>query len=166
MRSHLTRHKRLTRLCCAPGALHDGGVLAHPGTSRCWHTEQQSFAETAVVADSFMTARELAALIRARTASAREIVSAHLKRINQLNPKINAIVAKLDDDKSLALADAADRRAAKGDPLPPLHGLPIAFKDLQPAVGFPRNIADLHILPLEREGRGPRRNLQFTDAHQ
>ena len=37
----------------------------------------------------------------------------------------------------LALADAADRRTASGEPLPPLHGLPMAFKDLQPAVGFP-----------------------------
>ena len=54
-----------------------------------------------------------------------------------MNPTINAIVAKLDDDACLALADEADRRAAKGETLGPLHGLPIAFKDLQPAVGFP-----------------------------
>jgi amidase len=84
-----------------------------------------------------MTARELAALIRTRKASAREVMAAHLKQIHRLNPKINAIVAKLDDDKCLALADAADQRSASGDPLPPLHGLPIAFKDLQPAVGLP-----------------------------
>ena len=45
--------------------------------------------------------------------------------------------AKLDDDRCLALADEADKRAASGAPLPPLHGLPTAFKDLQPAVGFP-----------------------------
>jgi amidase len=64
-------------------------------------------------------------------------MAAHLERIRRVNPKINAIVAKLDDEKCLALADAADQRAAKGAPLPPLHGLPIAFKDLQPAVGFP-----------------------------
>jgi len=69
--------------------------------------------------------------------SAREVMAAHLERINRLNAKVNAIVAKLDDDKCLALADAADQRAARGDALPPLHGLPIAFKDLQPAVGFP-----------------------------
>ena len=54
-----------------------------------------------------------------------------------MNPKLNAIVAKLDDDECLALADAADRRAASGERLPPLHGLPTAFKDLQSAVGFP-----------------------------
>jgi amidase len=84
-----------------------------------------------------MTAKDLAALIHARKVSAREVMAAHLERINRLNPKINAIVAKLDDEQCLALADAADRRAARGEALPPLHGLPIAFKDLQPAVGFP-----------------------------
>jgi amidase len=84
----------------------------------------------------FLSARDLAALIRERKASAREVMAAHLERIRQLNPRLNAIVSKLDDDLCLALADAADQRAARGEPLPPLHGLPIAFKDLQPAVGF------------------------------
>lgn len=85
----------------------------------------------------FMSAKELGALLRARKVSAREVMTAHLERINRLNPRINAIVAKLDDENCLALADAADQRAARGDALSPLHGLPIAFKDLQPAVGFP-----------------------------
>jgi amidase len=83
------------------------------------------------------TAIELATLIRTRKASAREVMAAHLARIRKVNPTINAIVGKLDDDACLALADAADRRAATGETLGPLHGLPIAFKDLQPAVGFP-----------------------------
>ena len=85
----------------------------------------------------FMSAADLAALIRTRKVSVREVMSAHLDRIRQVNPKVNAIVAKLDDERCLALAEAADRIAAKGQPLPPLFGLPIAFKDLQPAVGFP-----------------------------
>ena len=85
----------------------------------------------------FRSARELASLIRSRKASAREVMAAHLHQIRRVNPKVNAIVAKLDDDRCLALADAADQRATKGDPLPPLHGLPIAFKDLQAAKGFP-----------------------------
>jgi amidase len=85
----------------------------------------------------FMSAKDLAALIQTRKVSAREVMAAHLERINRLNPKINAIVAKLDDQRCLALADAADKRAKRGGRLPPLHGLPIAFKDLQPAVGFP-----------------------------
>ena len=81
--------------------------------------------------------RELAALIRNRKVSAREVMAAHLARINRHNPTLNAIVAKLDDDACLALADEADRAVARGDEVGPLHGLPWAFKDLEDAVGFP-----------------------------
>jgi amidase len=85
----------------------------------------------------FLDATELVRLIRTREVSCREVMAAHLERIRRVNPKLNAIVAKLADDECLALADAADRLVASGERLPPLHGLPIAFKDLQPAVGFP-----------------------------
>jgi amidase len=85
----------------------------------------------------FMSARELVRLIHVRRVSAREVMSAHLEQIRRLNPKLNAIVAKLDDADCLALADEADRRMAKGEGVGPLHGLPWAFKDLEAAVGFP-----------------------------
>jgi amidase len=85
----------------------------------------------------FLSARELARLIHARQLSAREVMQAHLDRIHRLNPRLNAIVALLPEDKCLTHADESDRRAARGELLGPLHGLPIAFKDLQPAVGFP-----------------------------
>ncbi|HET7925334.1 MAG TPA: amidase [Rhodanobacteraceae bacterium] len=85
----------------------------------------------------FSSAVDLARMIRTRQVSAREVMAAHLARIERFNPRLNAIVAKLDDAQCLALADAADRRTASGEPLPPLHGLPTAFKDLQAAVGFP-----------------------------
>ena len=83
------------------------------------------------------SARELAALIRTRQMSARDLMRAHLDRIARINPRVNAIVSKLPDEDCLALADEADRRLARGDVAGPLHGLPIAFKDNQPAVGFP-----------------------------
>ena len=85
----------------------------------------------------FMSARELAGLIRTREISARDVRLAHLEQINRMNPHVNAIVSKLPDDACLALADEADRRLARGDDVGPLHGLPIAFKDNQPAIGFP-----------------------------
>ncbi len=75
-------------------------------------------------------------MIRARI-SAREVMAAFLGQIARLNPKINAIVAKLADEECLALADEADRRIARGDAVGPLHGLPFAFKELDPVVGFP-----------------------------
>ena len=85
----------------------------------------------------FTSARELAALIHTRQVSARDVMHAHLDRIARANPHVNAIVSKLPDEACLALADEADRRLARGDAVGPLHGLPIAFKDNQPAVGFP-----------------------------
>ncbi|MGH7852564.1 MAG: amidase family protein, partial [Candidatus Binatia bacterium] len=84
-----------------------------------------------------MSARSLADSLRNRSVSAREVMTAFLKQIARFNPKINAIVAKLDDEKCLALAGEADRRLAQGDDVGPLHGLPFAFKDMDPAVGFP-----------------------------
>ncbi|MGE0862673.1 MAG: amidase [Vicinamibacterales bacterium] len=85
----------------------------------------------------FTPARELAGMIAARKVSAREVMSAFLGQIRRLNPSLNAIVARLDDDSCLALADAADRELAGGARVGPLHGLPIAFKDLESAIGFP-----------------------------
>ena len=92
---------------------------------------------TAVHEICFASARELAAAIRARKISAREVMQAFLAQIDRLNPKINAIVAQLPDDTCLALADDADRRLVRGEPIGALHGLPFAFKELDPAVGFP-----------------------------
>jgi Asp-tRNA(Asn)/Glu-tRNA(Gln) amidotransferase A subunit family amidase len=85
----------------------------------------------------FMSGRELARLLHDGRLSAREVMAAHLRQIGRLNGRLNAIVAKLDDDRCLALAEAADARRARGEPLGPLHGLPIAIKDTEPAVGFP-----------------------------
>ena len=85
----------------------------------------------------FMSGRGLVELIRSHSISAREVMGAFLRQIDRINPKINAIVPKVDDEKCLAVADDADRRLARGDEVGPLHGLPFAFKDLDPAVGFP-----------------------------
>jgi amidase len=87
----------------------------------------------------FTSARDLARQIRSRTVSSREVMSACLAQIRRLNPGLNAIVARLDDDACLALADKADAMLANGGPIGPFHGLPTAIKDLEPAVGFPQS---------------------------
>jgi amidase len=84
-----------------------------------------------------LSLREVTKMLRTRQLSAREVMAAQLDRIRRWNPRLNAIVAKLDDDACLALADAADDRAARGDALGALHGVPWAFKDLEAAIGFP-----------------------------
>ncbi|AOP48868.1 amidase [Streptomyces lydicus] len=75
-----------------------------------------------------LDATDLAARLRRREISAREVVQAHLDRIEQVNPAVNAIVT-LDAEGALAAAAEADARLARGSEVPPLHGLPIAFKD-------------------------------------
>lgn len=81
------------------------------------------------------TARELTRAIRDRELSAREVVTAHLDRIARVNPRLNAIVT-LDAERALGEADAADARSARGEPLGPLHGLPVAVKDLEDTAGM------------------------------
>jgi amidase len=85
----------------------------------------------------YLEARTLAEMIRGRLVSAREVMAAHLDRIGRFNPRLVAIVAQLDDARCLELAQEADRRLAAHQPVGPLHGLPIGFKDLEPARGFP-----------------------------
>jgi amidase len=81
------------------------------------------------------SATELAALLRDREVSARELVDAHLDRIERLNPAINAIVT-LDPEGVRAAADAADAAMAAGEEVGPLHGLPVAHKDTHATGGM------------------------------
>src|SRR5690349_2713158 len=73
-------------------------------------------------------ATELAAAIRAGEVTPREVVAAFLDRIDEQNPSVNAIVTLLDREQALQAADAA--------PPGPLHGLPIAVKDLEDTAGM------------------------------
>ncbi|MEN3293337.1 MAG: amidase [Burkholderiales bacterium] len=82
-----------------------------------------------------MTATELAANIRAGQLSAREVMQAHLARIENVNPKVNAIVT-LHAEQAMDAAKAADEAQARGEPLGPLHGLPVAHKDLMLTKGM------------------------------
>jgi amidase len=82
----------------------------------------------------FLTATELARRIRARELSAQEVVKAHLLQIEQVNPKVNAIVT-LTAEEAMARAHAADEALACGDEVGPLCGLPVAHKDLFPTKG-------------------------------
>jgi amidase len=77
----------------------------------------------------FSTAVELLHRIHEKELSARELMEAHLSQIERLNPELNAIVT-LHPDRALEGAKAADERQAHGEALGPLHGLPIAHKDL------------------------------------
>jgi amidase len=82
-----------------------------------------------------LSAVEMAGLLRTRQLSAREVLAAHLDRIDRVNPALNAIVT-LVPEQALAAAARADEALATGAAVGPLHGLPIAHKDLQPTPGI------------------------------
>jgi amidase len=81
------------------------------------------------------TATEMARRIRDREVSCLEVMQSHLQQIDQVNPTVNAIVTLLPE-RAIEGARAADAAIARGDELGPLHGLPIAHKDLVPTKGI------------------------------
>src|SRR5918999_4509074 len=70
---------------------------------------------------------ELACAIRTRDISSREAVESCLARIEEVNPRINAIV-DLMADEALEAADRADAAVKKSAALGPLHGVPVTLK--------------------------------------
>src|SRR5579872_2963970 len=83
----------------------------------------------------FMSTVEMARLIRAKKLSAREALAQHLKQIERVNPKVNAIVT-LVPEMAAAAASKADEMQARKETLGPLHGLPVAHKDLLETSGI------------------------------
>src|SRR5258708_39168768 len=84
----------------------------------------------------FMRATDLAAMIREKKLSAREVMEAHLRQIERVNSKVNAIVTLVDEDHLMAQARAADEIIARGDSVGPLHELPVGVKDLTEPAGI------------------------------
>jgi amidase len=75
-------------------------------------------------------------MIRGREVSSREVVQAHLNRIEAVNPHVNAVV-RLLPDQALSAADAADRAVADGLAVGPLHGVPFTVKENIDLAGTP-----------------------------
>jgi amidase len=82
----------------------------------------------------FMPATEMVQRIRDRELSCRELMEAHLNRIERVNPVVNAVVTQLPREQLMARAEAADEALAGGKDVGPLHGLPVAHKDLVPTM--------------------------------
>jgi amidase len=73
-------------------------------------------------------ASELADLIRRRKVSSREVIEAHLRRIDEVNGSVRAVTVTLAES-ALAAADEADRGISAGSPLGALHGVPFSVKE-------------------------------------
>ncbi len=72
----------------------------------------------------------MARMIRKKEISARECMEAHLTQIEKVNPRVNAIVTMIPPEQALDAATKADSVLARGEETGPLHGLPVAYKDL------------------------------------
>jgi amidase len=115
---------------------------------------------------------DLAGLLRRREVSAREVVSAHIARIEAFDPAINAIVTRTFD-AALGRAAAADEAMAHGRPFGLLHGLPVAHKDLVETAGvrttygsplFAGFVPDRDALVVERMARAGAISLGKTNT--
>ena len=83
----------------------------------------------------FLPAHELAERIRTRATSPVEIVEAHLRRIESLNPKLSAYLT-VTADVARAQAKEAEREIAGGHYRGPLHGVPYGAKDIFDTAGI------------------------------
>jgi amidase len=96
-----------------------GPATANPGNEIC-----------------LMRAVDMVDAIRTKKLSAREVMQAHLQQIQRVNASVNAMVTMVAEEQLMAQAAAADEALAKGKWLGPLHGLPVAVKDLHETSGI------------------------------
>ncbi|MEC9320644.1 MAG: amidase [Chloroflexota bacterium] len=83
----------------------------------------------------YASAKGISQAIQDKKVSALEVVEAHLRRIEEVNPKLNAVV-HLASDRAIAEARKADSAMAKGELTGILHGLPMTVKDSHDAQGL------------------------------
>ncbi|MCT2544038.1 amidase [Streptomyces atratus] len=84
---------------------------------------------------AFRSAGQLAAAVAAKEVSSVELLDHYLARVEQLDPKVNAIVAR-DEEGARAAALEADRTVSRGEPLGRLHGVPVTIKDSLEVAGM------------------------------
>ncbi|MBP8306425.1 MAG: amidase [Burkholderiaceae bacterium] len=101
----------------------------------------------------FQSATELAHELRAGRIGARELLEHFLARVDRLNPALNAVIQQ-DRHGARARADAADAARSRGDPLGPLHGVPMTIKESYDFAGTPTTFG----VPQYRD------NIAATDA--
>ena len=91
---------------------------------------------------AFAPASELRHLIDSRQVSVEELTEMFLRRIEALNPYLNAYLT-VTGDEALASARAADQRVLRGESGGPLHGIPVSIKDLELTRGIRSTMGSL-----------------------
>ncbi len=100
-----------------------------------------------------LSASELARRIAASRLSSQEVVEAHIRRIEVVNPRLNAVVVPLFE-QARAEASRADRMREQGTLLGPLHGVPITLKEQYMVSGTPTTVGlmSYRSQPMQHEG--------------
>ncbi|NJM54166.1 MAG: amidase [Blastocatellia bacterium] len=106
------------------------------------------------------SAVELLKLIETKEISSREVTQHFINRIEEVNPKLNAVVVKLYD-QALKKADEADNLQAKGESLGKLHGLPFTIKECLDLLNTPSTLG-----VLARRDDRPKTNDLYVEALQ
>jgi amidase len=132
MSSKMTRRDALklgtgTAIVSAAAPLLSSSITPSAGVYAAPHTSDEI---------CFMRAVDLVDAMRTKKLSAREVMQAHLQQIGHANASVNAIVTLVPEDHLMAQAAAADEALASGKWLGPLHGLPVAVKDLHETNGI------------------------------
>jgi len=96
------------------------------------------------------SAVSLAEMIRRRELSSLELVTEAIERRDRFDPELNAIIWR-DDERTLADAREADEAVARGDALPPFHGVPLPIKELSWVAGQPATFGSLGVTDSPRE---------------
>ncbi len=107
-----------------------GAGVAYSALAGCSTPAAATMATTTQLADplTYSSTGALADAIRTKRVSSEEVVRTHLARIEEVNPKLNAVV-QLVADRALEEAREADAALAKGELKGPLHGVPMTIKD-------------------------------------
>ena len=105
-----------------------------------------------------VSAAQAAQQIREGKLTSEELVTACLERIRELEPTVQAWTF-LDEEHALSQARAADERKRSGEPVGPLHGVPVGLKDIIDTSDMPtENGTVLH------KGRTPRKDAAVVNA--
>ena len=135
MGSYGGRLVSLTASVCA------GGPRSRPPRERRVVVGSQSVPRVSIAPGTLTSfgAAELAGLIRRGEVSAREVVDAHIERIEAVDPRLNAVVFPLFE-RARVDAEAADAAQRRGQELGPLHGVPMTIKDQHLVDGTPTTL--------------------------
>lgn len=99
----------------------------------------------------FASAKQLVTRIKQKQISCAELIQIYLNRLDDINPKLNALVQTLSPEKALQQARIADEKLSKNQSIGPLHGLPITIKDCCKVKGFiiTKGSMGFHFFPTE-----------------